>query len=114
MHLQFLSERRLRAKQALYQMTEVLKTPDNMLGQRATREQVKAAYGRAVYESDPMHPGVTTEKVPREWWDAYYCGVGKQLARLFSADEPWQEAEVKRLLAEHGREKFAGLDLFGL
>jgi hypothetical protein len=28
--------------------------------------------------------------------------------------EPWQEAEVRRLVAEHGRETFAGLDLFGV
>jgi hypothetical protein len=28
--------------------------------------------------------------------------------------EPWQEAEVRRLVAEYGREKFTGLDLFGV
>jgi hypothetical protein len=26
----------------------------------------------------------------------------------------WQEAEVRRLVAEHGAEMFAGLDLFGI
>jgi hypothetical protein len=30
-------------------------------------------------------------------------------------NEPlWQEAEVRRLVAEHGAETFKGLDLFGV
>jgi hypothetical protein len=111
MHLQFLSERRLRAKQALYKCNEVLRHPENMLGQRATLQQIDVAYSRAVYESDPARPGVTTADVPADWWEPY---------RQFVDVPPdpigpmWQETEVRRLLAKHGREKFAGLDLFGV
>ena len=106
MHLQFLSERRLRAKQALYQMTEVLRWPG-----RTPARQLAEMYGHAVYDSNPAARGVTTAAVPLEWWIPY-----AHLERTLCLDDglPWQETEVKQLLAEHGREKFAGLDLFGL
>ena len=106
MHLQFLSERRLRAKQALYQMTEVLRWPG-----RTPARQLAEMYGHAVYDSNPAARGVTTAAVPLEWWIPY-----AHLERALCLDDglPWQETEVKQLLAEHGREKFAGLDLFGL
>jgi len=103
MHLQFLSERRLRAKQALYQVTEVLRWP----GRKAPAE-LATMYGRAVYDS----ANVATLPVPAEWW-APYSHLMKYLD-LSEDKEPWQETEVKRLVAEHGREKFAGLDLFGV
>ncbi len=113
MHLQFLSERRLRAKQALYKCNEVLHHRDNMLGVRASLQQMDAAYSRAVYESDPARNGVDTKDVPREWWSPYES-IWNYGGSISDAREPWQEVEVKRLLAEHGRERFAGLDLFGL
>jgi hypothetical protein len=28
--------------------------------------------------------------------------------------EPWQEAECRKLIEQHGRAKFAGMDLFGV
>jgi glycosyltransferase involved in cell wall biosynthesis len=103
MHLQFLSERRLRAKQALYQLTEVLRWP----GRKAPAE-LATMYGRAVYDS----VNVASAPVPAEWWAPYAHLM--QYLDLTEDKEPWQEAEVKRLVAEHGREKFAGLDLFGV
>ncbi len=119
MHLQFLSERRLRAKQALYQMNEVLRWPG-----RTKPEELAKMYGRAVYESDPAarrpgFPSVHAVDVPREWWLQYIPIMDSHMSRevpWFEDDgrEPWQEIEVKRLLAEHGRDRFAGLDLFGL
>ena len=114
MHLQFLSVRRLRAKQALYQITEVLRWPG-----RETPEQLAKKYGRAVYESDPAH--FATAPVPAEWWAPYQhlmkhldIGVFSARHRRYIYAEPWQEREVRRLVKEHGREKFAGLDLFGV
>ncbi len=109
MHLQFLSERRLRAKQALYQMNEVLRWPG-----RTKPEELAKMYGRAVYESDPARGDVATIDVPREWWEPYrsICPPGSMWLDAFT--EPWQKVEVTRLLAEHGRDRFAGLDLFGL
>jgi glycosyl transferase family 2 len=113
MHLQFLSERRLRAKQALYQMTEVLRWPG-----RTTARNLAEIYGRAVYDSNPAARGVTTARVPDEWWAPYLAMAPAWRAlvddKFQDRREPWQETEVRRLLAEHGREKFAGLDLFGL
>ncbi len=106
MHLQFVSDRRLRAKQALYKCTEVLRWPG--------REPVRAVderYNLAVYgayrKSDAAHD---LAPVPPEWWHWH-----EDLMQYLDIDaEPWQEREVKRLWAEHGAEKFAGLDLFGV
>lgn len=102
MHLQFLSERRLRAKQALYQATEVLRWPG-----RQSPSELATMYGRAVYESDPKKNAFAP--IPQQWWDPY-----EHLMKYLdlSDSEPWQETELKNLIAEHGRAKFAGLDLF--
>ncbi len=105
MHLQFLSRRRLKAKQCLYQLTEVLRWPG-----RTPVAQLAQMYGRAVYESDPTR--VPTQPLPAEWIGAY-----RQWFDSGNASDdvvPWQETECKRLIAEHGRERFAGLDLFGV
>ena len=103
MHLQFLSERRLKAKQALYKGTEVLRWPG-----RERLEVVNARYNPAVYESLPETQ--PTAEVPASWWRAY-----EPLMHHLRIDaEPWQEAEVRRLVREYGRERFAGLDLFGV
>lgn len=106
MHLQFLSERRLRAKQALYQMTELLRWPG-----RKTPNELAAMYGPTVYQSHPEFKGVATSLVPDSWWSSYDA-----FPRLLESEivEPWQEAEVKRLIAEHGAARFSGLDLFGV
>ena len=103
MHLQFLSYDRLRCKQALYQMTEVLRWPG-----RKPPEQLAEMYGRAVYLSEPAK--CHTLGVQGEWWSPY-AGLMKHM--IIDA-EPWQRKEIEYLLAEHGREKFHGLDLFGL
>ncbi len=103
MHLQFVSEHRLRAKQALYQMTEVLRWPG-----RKSPTELAVMYGRAVYESDPGH--FQANPVPAEWWEPYRSLLGY----LKPDEEPWQETEMRRLIEIHGRQRFAGLDLFGV
>ena len=108
MHLQFLSERRLRAKQALYKMTETVKNPNNLLGRKATVAEMDATYSRAVYEIQPTK--VVCLNCPAPWWAPYR----EILSGLHIDAEPWQEAECKRLMAEHGAEKFKELDLFGV
>lgn len=113
MHLQFLDERRLRAKQALYLITETLRWPG-----RSTPEALNAMYGRAVYESDPEK--CETAVVPASWWEPYghlmqyYNWTSPYIAQPRGAPMIWQEIECKRLIAEHGRERFYGLDLFGV
>jgi len=109
MHLQFVSDRRLRAKQALYKITEVLRWPGREPITMVDHRYNLAVYG--AYGGPYLNMGDTLGQAPQEpWWGAY-----KDLMHHFKPDaEPWQEAQVKRLLQEHGRERFRGLDLFGV
>lgn len=111
MHLQFVSERRLRAKQALYLMTERLRWP-----WRQSNDALNAMYGKAVYDSDPEKQ--TTAQAPLSWLQPYVDEMKAGKSSMFSNPNPpgitWQEFECKRLIAEHGRDKFDGLDLFGI
>jgi hypothetical protein len=112
MHLQMVSGRRLRAKQSLYKMTEVIRWP----GREPVRV-VNERYNLAVYGEKVRTNGCwlrmsdTLAEAPSDrWWGPY-----SHLMRYFKPHTiPWQEAECLRLLAEHGPHKFAGLDLFGI
>lgn len=110
LHLQFLSRRRLKAKQALYQMQEVIRWPGMALGEPCDDPPARLAevYGRAVYGSDPATHDYQPLLYP--WWEPYSALV----PYLHAEAEPWQEAECKRLWAEYGPQKFKGLDLFGV
>ena len=106
MHLQMASERRLRAKQALYKMTEVLRWPG-----RSTVEQINAMYNVAVYgQETPRRDPFIMAQVPKEWWAPY----DRLMGHLKIHAEPWQEARCRELWAEHGPDKFKGLDLYGV
>jgi hypothetical protein len=107
MHLQFSSERRLRAKQALYKMVEVIRWPG-----RSPVAAVNRMYDLAVYGSyDSQNPDLKTERAMPEWWETY--AERGWLSMLDLDAEPWQEAECRRLWQEYGPLKFDGLDLFG-
>lgn len=138
MHLQFVSDRRLRAKQALYKLTELLRWPGRESVETVDRRYNVAVYGQETTPSNAQ--ALTAEKIirgsrdmpgtkdkhgllryyrvgshqlsrtPSEWWEPYSNLMGY----LNPDAEPWQEAECKRLLAEHGESRFAGLDLFGI
>lgn len=101
MHLQMASDKRLRYKQAHYVMAcETLRYPG-----RKTPRELNAMYGPTVYA-----PGSTLSLVPAEWWNGY-----EHLMKYLDVDaEPWQKSECQRLWKEHGPERFAGLDLFGV
>jgi hypothetical protein len=99
MHLQFVSDRRLRAKQACYKMQEVLRWP----GRKPVHE-VDEMYNRAVYEKGRM------AMVPEEWWQPY----DKWMHHLKPDAMPWQETQCKLWWREYGRDTFQGLDLFGV
>jgi len=101
MHLQFSSRRRLVAKQALYQVTEVLRWPG-----RTPVSQIAEMYGRTVREADRA----TVAAAPSSWWAPY-----EHLMQYLHVDaEPWQETELRRILNTEWIGKFAGLDFFGL
>lgn len=98
LHLQFVSDRRLRAKQYLYQLTERLRWPD-----REPVDVVRQRYSRAVYEHNAM------AAVPYSWWAPY-----AHLMKYLDIDaEPWQEAACRKILDEHPGIA-AGLDSFGV
>ncbi len=97
-HLQFAHWDRLMWKHTLYKMTEVIRWPG-----RETVAAVDRKYEQALDETD-----LRVSAVPPAWWESY-----RPLA-IDLADEPWQKAEAIRLLAEHGRERFAGLRLRGI
>ena len=97
-HLQFVRDRALRAKQAHYQMTEVRRWPG-----RQTPAQLAAMYGLAVHQRGrilPVRPG---------WWPQEVAGID-----LTDDGSTWHEAEIRQWIKEDGRERYAGLDLFGI
>lgn len=112
MHLQFVSGRRLRAKQALYKVQEVLRWPG-----REPVEMVNQRYSLAVYGSYRPDAGwqqrldASMDGAPiTPWWEPY-----QRLMQYFRPHAvPWQEAEVLKALQEHGPKPFVGLDLFGI
>ena len=99
------SEARLLAKHALYKVTERLRWP-----QKDVRE-IDRYYSMCVNGATEREAGGWTfETAPASWWTSY----AHWLKYLDVEAKPWQAAEVRRLIAEHGRDMFAGLDLFGV
>ena len=99
MHLQWVSWRRLVAKHARYKMHERLTNPN------ATTAWINETYGRALDET-----GLRLAEVPASWW----AGYEDWMKHVNIDDVPWFEGECQRMLAEHGVERFEGLDLFGV
>lgn len=116
-HLWGVSERRLKAKHALYKVTERLRWPA-----RATAE-IERQYNlwRSPHDCSIMYglqPAWALEwtfaNVPAEWWAPYKDLMIRYLDQHLDNEPLWQEAEVRRLVAERGAETFKGLDLFGV
>ncbi len=109
MHLWGASERRLRAKSALYKITERLRWPDKPVA------EIEDMYSWAI-KGSLQRTGIGTPAtwtyadVPSEWWEPY----AHLMPHLDVNAEPWQIAECERLVAEQGAARFAGLDLFGV
>lgn len=107
MHLWGANVRRLRAKHALYKVTERIKFPQKPVS------EIDELYNLWCSPEDgPAHLNDRWEfrMVPDVWWDGY-----KDLMVYLDLDaEPWQEQEARRLVALHGRSEFKGLDLFGV
>lgn len=98
MHLQFACNRRLRAKHAWYKMQEVVRWPD-----RSSPGEIDKKYNQALNEQ-----GIRFSPVKKEWIEGY------NLLRVNLNHTPWHEKECTRLWQEHGREKFEGLELWGI
>lgn len=109
MHLWGASERRLKAKHALYKLTERLRWPEKKI------EDIDSMYSLAI-KGDPTNYGFgvpsgwTYKETPAEWWLPY----AHLIEHLDVDATPWQEQRVWELVKEHGPRMFEGLDLFGL
>jgi hypothetical protein len=108
MHLWGASERRLRAKSALYKLNERLRWPTKPV------HEIEKMYNWAINGQPSTGYGTPDtwqyRAVPPEWWKPY-----AHLGKYLDVDaEPWQEAEVRRLVDQHGRSRFVGLTLFGI
>jgi hypothetical protein len=101
LHLQFASRRRLLAKQALYKMIEVLRWPG-----RVPVAEIDAMYSRTALDVPQKEAWI-----PEKWWGSPIPDLRRYVDL---AAVPWQELEAQRLVREHGRERFAGLNLFGV
>lgn len=96
------SERRLKAKHALYKITERLRWPEKPIG------QIESQYNLAVVHE----PDWTYGEMVQGWFSIeYWALAGKH---LHVNAEPWQIEECRRLIREHGIQCFEGLNLFGV
>lgn len=101
MHLQWVVWRRLLAKHAAYKISELLRWPG--------RDGIAAIDKR--YNLAPDETGLQLADVPLEWWAAW---EGLLQHADFTEQEPWQERQVREWIAEHGEERFSGMNLFGI
>ena len=98
-HLQFANWDRLVAKHALYKMSERVKFQSKNI------ESIDRLYNLALDEN-----GLQTTKMQDEIWGPY-----SDLLKYIDMDKtPWQIAECERLMKEHGKGTFEGLNLFGV
>ena len=93
LHFQHANWRRVLWKQMLYQMDELIRWPNRR----------PAAVVSEQYKPTTNEDGIQFSPIPDSWWP-----VSKDLIDMNA--EPWQKAEVIRLLHVHGWKKFAGLD----
>jgi glycosyltransferase involved in cell wall biosynthesis len=99
LHLQFASWRRLTAKHAWYKCMERLKYPSKSIA------DIEKQYSLA-----PNETGLQLADVPAEWWHPY-----EEYMHYLDLDrDPWQESAVRHMVADHGAEKFDGLNLYGV
>ena len=106
MHLWGMSERRLVAKHALYKMTETLRWPEKSM------PEIDRMYSQAVFPKANLNFDQEWEfkDVPESWWAPYE----HWLKYLDMTAVPTQEQDCQELVAIHGIDRFAGLDLFGV
>jgi hypothetical protein len=96
LHLQHANWDRLRAKQVLYRMTELLRWPEFGV------DAINRRYGPTSNED-----GMRLADIPPHW-------LPPELASVDVNAASWQLGEIHRLIFQHGRERFEGLDFLGL
>ena len=93
-HLQFANRRRLLAKHWLYAYVDHLRWPGR-------EDAKKTSWKYSLALEKPGHLGA----VPFEWWE----NRDKKSIKLDGV--PWQEEELRKMLAKHGEAAFAGIKL---
>lgn len=111
MHTWGSDEHRLREKHRLYRMVERTRWPHK------SADDINKLYDlwRTPEASLRMWPEMkqwaepwTFSPVPGEWWEPYK----ELIEKYFHPEiEPWQTGECERIIAEHGKEFFSGIDL---
>jgi hypothetical protein len=107
LHLWGASERRLRAKHALYAITERLRWPYK------SADEINRNYGQSQYDRPWLggdHRTWTYGSVASHWLEPF----SKWFQYLDLDSPPWQERAVREAITEHGAQSFAGLDLYGV
>jgi hypothetical protein len=102
-HLQFINKSRLQSKAAWYKMVETVTYP----GKR-TAADLNQIYDWTLREESTARIDV----VPQGWWAPYRERGWLQF--LQPDARAWQFDEARKLAAEHGLERFSGLDLYGI
>ena len=97
MHLQFAHRQRLTEKHVHYKLSEVLRWPG-----RKSIPEINSMYEQALDEN-----GMKLMACPEKWWEGY------RKERVVLEGKSWYYFEIRKLLKEHGKEKFAGLELHG-
>lgn len=102
LHLWGADERRLKAKHALYKMTETLRWPQK------PRMEINSLYSLAF---DPrlnqqFDQNWRYASIPDGWW------AHREHVKVDAI--PWQEVECSALYERYGAERFSGLNLFGV
>lgn len=106
MHLQFVDDLRLKAKQYLYCLNDRLRRPkDRQTAQQVVDYYSPAVYGRWRGDGYPCALG----DVPVNWWEGYE----DLMPHLHLDRDPWQLTECRRIVRENPGIA-VGLDHFGL
>lgn len=102
LHLQYVDWTRMKSKQTWYQCWETLQDPHKR----------PAALYRQYHHMDSIPPEDLRPFDPR--WTAEYEAAGIDLLQLAETGATWWDAEILDWLQEHGPERFAKVDVWGL
>jgi len=100
MHLQWVNWDRAKTKHAWYKMHEAIVYPNKPV------ETIDRMYSEAVIDDAPP-----TSECPEAW----FYGYEKWLSKIDLAyHKSWHAEECEQMLSKYGRERFKGLNLFGV
>lgn len=100
MHLQWINWNRVKEKHCWYKLHEVITYPDKPI------ERIDKMYSEAIIDDNPP-----TVECPEEWFNSYT----KWFDKLdLTPQRGWHIEECEQMITLYGRERFSGLNLFGV